>query len=62
MKTIDQIIAEKLGSWYIGEWPIGNFILCVIALLLSAFGSNFVIEVVNPVGFEIIYHEYNRAH
>ena len=37
MKTIDQIIAEKLGSWYIGEWPIGNFILCVIALLLSAF-------------------------
>ena len=25
MVTIDQIIAEKLGSWYVGEWPIGNF-------------------------------------
>ena len=36
MTTIDQIIAEKLGSWQIGEWPIGNFVLCVIALLLSA--------------------------
>ena len=37
MTTIDQIIAEKLGSWQIGIWPIGNFVLCVIALLLSAF-------------------------
>ena len=37
MTTIDQIIAEKIGSWQIGEWPIGNFVLCVIALLLSAF-------------------------
>ena len=35
MTTIDQIIAEKLGSWYIGEWPIGNFFLCFIALVLS---------------------------
>lgn len=35
MTTIDQIIAEKLGSWYIGEWPIGNFFLCAIALILS---------------------------
>ena len=35
MTTIDQIIAEKLGSWYIGEWPIGNFFLCLIALVLS---------------------------
>ena len=34
MTTIDQIIAEKLGAFYIDEWPIGNFILCVIALLL----------------------------
>ena len=35
MTTIDQIIAEKIGSWYIGEWPIGNFFLCTIALVLS---------------------------
>ena len=34
MTTIDQIIAEKLGAFYVGDWPIGNFILCVIALLL----------------------------
>ncbi len=34
MNTIDQVIAEKLGDWYIGEWPIGNLILCIIALLL----------------------------
>lgn len=35
MVTIDQIIAEKLGGWYINEWPIGNFVLCCIALILS---------------------------
>ncbi len=35
MTTIDQIIAEKIGSWYIGEWPIGNFFLCLIAMVLS---------------------------
>ena len=35
MVTIDQIIAEKIGNWFIGEWPIGNFVLCAIALLLS---------------------------
>ena len=29
MTTLDQVIAEKLGNWYIGEWPIGNFILCI---------------------------------
>ena len=34
MKTIDQVIAEKLGDWYIGEWPIGNLVLCAIALIL----------------------------
>ena len=34
MTTIDQIIAEKLGAFYVGDWPLGNFILCVIALLL----------------------------
>ena len=37
MKTIDQVLAEKLGSFYVGEWPIGNLILCLIALFLSAF-------------------------
>lgn len=36
MITIDQVIAEKLNGLYLGEWPIGNFILCVIAILLSA--------------------------
>lgn len=35
MVTIDQIISEKLGNWYINEWPIGNFVLCCIALILS---------------------------
>ena len=34
MTTIDQIIAEKLGSFYVDEWPIGNLILCIISLLL----------------------------
>lgn len=36
MTTIDQVIAEKIGSWYVGEWPLGNLCLCVIALILSA--------------------------
>lgn len=35
MTTIDQIIAQKIGELMIGEWPIGNFLLCVIAILLS---------------------------
>ncbi|MBE6133433.1 MAG: MgtC/SapB family protein [Erysipelotrichaceae bacterium] len=35
MTTIDQIIAEKLGAIQFGDWPFGNFILCVIALVLS---------------------------
>ena len=35
MITIDQILAEKLAQWTIGEWPIGNFFLCIIALILS---------------------------
>ena len=34
MKTIDQVLADKLSEWYVGEWPIGNFILCAIALVL----------------------------
>ena len=45
MITIDQIIAEKLGKFYIGEWPMGNFILCVIAILLS-------IILCGAIGFE----------
>ena len=35
MTTIDQVLAEKLSSWYVGEWPVGNFLLCIIALVLS---------------------------
>lgn len=35
MTTIDQIIAKKIGSWMVGEWPVGNFCLCIIALILS---------------------------
>ena len=34
MRTIDQVIAEKIGSWYVGEWPLGNLALCAIALIL----------------------------
>ena len=35
MSTLDQVLAEKIGSWYIGEWPIGNLVLCLIAIILS---------------------------
>ncbi len=35
MVTIDQIIAQKLNEWVVGEWPIGNMVACIIALLLS---------------------------
>ncbi len=35
MRTIDQVLAEKLSSWYVGEWPLGNLFLCIIALVLS---------------------------
>ena len=34
MITIDQKIAELLNNWKYGEWPIGNFVACVIALTL----------------------------
>ncbi len=34
MKTIDQVLAEELGDWYVGKWPIGNLVLCIIALFL----------------------------
>ena len=35
--TLDQKLAEFLNNWTLGEqhWPIGNFILCGIALILS---------------------------
>ena len=35
MVTIDQKIAELLNNWYVDGWPIGNFIACVIALILA---------------------------
>ena len=35
MVTIDQILVDKLNNWYVGEWPIGNMIACIIAMLLS---------------------------
>lgn len=35
MVTIDQKIAEYLNNWVIEGWPVGNLILCVIALVLS---------------------------
>ena len=35
MVTIDQILVAKIGELMIGEWPIGNFLLCVIAMVLS---------------------------
>lgn len=35
MTTIDQEIAKYLNELKIGDWPIGNFILVLIALLLS---------------------------
>ena len=35
MTTIDQVIAEKISSWVVDGWPLGNLLLCIIALLLS---------------------------
>ena len=35
MVTIDQKIAEYLNNWKINDWPIGNLILCIIALVLA---------------------------
>lgn len=35
MITLDQKLAEYLNGWMIGEWPIGNMVLCLIALILS---------------------------
>ena len=36
MITLDQKLAELLGNWVIDGWPIGNFFLVIIALVLSA--------------------------
>ena len=35
--TIDQKFAELLNKWVVNDWPIGNFVLCIIALFLTLF-------------------------
>ena len=35
MITVDQVLANLLENWYVGEWPVGNLILCAIAMILS---------------------------
>ena len=47
MVTFDQKLVEFLNEWTVGEqqWPVGNLILCVIALALS-------IILVGAVGIE----------
>ena len=35
LTTIDQKLAELLNSWSVNGWPIGNFFLVLIALMLS---------------------------
>lgn len=37
MITFDQKLVELLNNWTVGEaeWPVGNLILCAIALTLS---------------------------
>ena len=34
MITIDQKIADYLNNWMVDGWPVGNLLLCVIALAL----------------------------
>lgn len=34
MITIDQKLAEYLNDWNVNGWPVGNLILCLIALVL----------------------------
>ena len=34
MVTIDQKIADYLNNWVVDGWPVGNLVLCVIALVL----------------------------
>ena len=33
--TLDQKIVELLNNWQVNGWPVGNLVLCVIALVLS---------------------------
>ena len=35
MQTFDQVLIDKINNWKIGEWPVGNMVLCIVALLLS---------------------------
>ena len=42
MTTVDQFLAEKLNSWVINDFPIGNLFLCVIAILLCVLLTGFV--------------------
>ena len=35
MTTFDQKLIEQLNNWTVEGWPVGNLILCVIALVLS---------------------------
>lgn len=35
MITFDQKLVELLNEWKVNGWPVGNLLLCVIALLLS---------------------------
>lgn len=34
MVTIDQKLADFLNNWVVDGWPVGNLLLCVIALVL----------------------------
>ena len=47
MITFDQKLVEFLNDWTIGEhnWPIGNLVLCIIALVLC-------VVLVGAVGIE----------
>lgn len=33
--TFDQVLTEKLNNWVVDGWPVGNLILCALALLLA---------------------------
>ena len=33
--TLDQKIVELMNNWQVNGWPVGNLILCVIALVLA---------------------------
>ena len=46
MITFDQKIVEALNNWVVGDgWPVGNLVLCLIALVLC-------VALVGVVGFE----------